>query len=303
MLFTNRTKGEPALIPSRYATPCGGAANPRGDEHPARGGSGDRGVPAAMACVALERALPEPQALRRRATCQADQASAPAERPHPSHGRCGRQAATRRRSARPTAFQAAVVASSSFHSASVTARPCSSSTATASRPDVISDQVGKVTRLRQASTSSNRRARFARTRTPRSPIRDSRRSSHSLACARFTIACARRTYLLSTRSRTVLTPSVSSRACASLLDRPKAVSGASTSSANFIGPDSVPGGGVVSDPSVKASRWWSGVRPARARQGRRLAAGHCSGAKPGSRAANRSAASPVPEPGHRRCRP
>jgi hypothetical protein len=27
----------------------------------------------------------------------------------------------------------------------------------------------------------------------------------------------------------------------------------------------VPGGGVVSDLSVKASRWWSGVRPARAR--------------------------------------
>jgi hypothetical protein len=169
--------------------------------------------------------------------------------------------------------------------------------------DDVWDQVGKVTRLRQAGTSSNRRARFARTRTPRSPVRDSRRSSYSLACARFTIACARRTYLLSARSRTVLTPSVFSRACASLLDRPKAVSEASTSSANFIGPDSVPGGGVVSDPSVKASRWWSGVRPARARQGRRLAAGHCSGAKPGSRAATRSAAGPVPEPGRRRCRP
>lgn len=68
-------------------------------------------------------------------------------------------------------------------------------------------------------------------------------SFYSLACARFTIACARRTYLLSARSRTVLTPSVSSRASASLLDRPKAVSGASTSSANFIGPDSCPRAG------------------------------------------------------------
>jgi len=38
MLITNRTKGEPALVPSCYATPCGGAANPRADEHPGRGG-------------------------------------------------------------------------------------------------------------------------------------------------------------------------------------------------------------------------------------------------------------------------
>ena len=128
-------------------------------------------------------------------------------------------------------------------------------------------------------------------------------SFYSLACARFTIACARRTYLLSTRSRTVLTPSVSSRACASLLDRPKAVSGASTSSANFIGPDSVSEGGVVSGLSVKASQWWLGVRPARARQGRPLAAGHCSGARSWLWVATRSAARLVPDRGHRRCRP
>jgi hypothetical protein len=46
-------------------------------------------------------------------------------------------------------------------------------------------------------------------------------SSYSLACARCTIAWARRTYLLSARSRTVLTPSVFCRASASLLDRPR----------------------------------------------------------------------------------
>ena len=128
-------------------------------------------------------------------------------------------------------------------------------------------------------------------------------SFYSLACARFTIAWARRTYLLSAKSRTVLTPSVSSRTSASLLDRPKAVSGASTSSANLIGPDSVPGGGVVSDLSVKASRWWLGVRPARVRQGRCLAAGHCSGARSWLWVATRSAARLVPDRGHRRCRP
>jgi hypothetical protein len=127
-------------------------------------------------------------------------------------------------------------------------------------------------------------------------------SSYSLACAKFTIARARRTYLLSARSRTVLTASVFSRASASLLDRPKAVSGASTSSANFIGPDSVFEDGSVSELSVKVSRWLSEVRPARARQGRRLAAGHCSEARPWSRVATRSAASLVPARGRLRRR-
>jgi hypothetical protein len=127
-------------------------------------------------------------------------------------------------------------------------------------------------------------------------------SSYSLACARCTIAWARRTYLLSARSRTVLTPSVFCRASASLLDRPKAVSGASTSSANFSGPDSASEGGVVSDLSAKVSRWWLGVRPARARQGRRLEAGHCWGARPWSRVVTRSVVSPGPARGRLHCR-
>jgi hypothetical protein len=132
--------------------------------------------------------------------------------------------------------------------------------------------------------------------------RSSHRSFYSLACAMFTIAWARRTYLLSARSRTVLTPSVSSRASASLLDRPKAVNGASTSAANLTGPDSVSGGGVVSDLSVKVGRWWLGVRPARARQGRRLEAGHCWGARPWSRVVTRSVVSPGPARGRLHCR-
>jgi hypothetical protein len=115
---------------------------------------------------------------------------------------------------------------------------------------------------------------------------------YSLACARCTIAWARRTYLLSARSRTVLTPSVFSKASASLLDRPKAVSGASTSSANCSGPDSASEGGVVSDLSAKASRWWLGVRPAHARQDRRLEAGHCWEARAWSRGVTRSAVRP-----------
>jgi hypothetical protein len=127
-------------------------------------------------------------------------------------------------------------------------------------------------------------------------------SFYSLACASCTIAWARRTYLLSARSRTVLTPSVSSRAWASLLDRPKAVSGASTSAANFLGPDSASEGGVVSDLSGKASRCWLGVRPAHAHQGRRLAAGHCWEARAWWRVVTRSAVRPGPAPGHRRRR-
>jgi hypothetical protein len=125
---------------------------------------------------------------------------------------------------------------------------------------------------------------------------------YSLAWARCTIAWARRTYLLSARSRTVLTPSVSCRASASLLDRPKAVSGASTSSANCSGPDSAAEGGVVSDLSDKASWWWLEVRPARARQGRRLEAGHCWEARAWSRGVTRSTVRPVPAPGRRHCR-
>ena len=129
---------------------------------------------------------------------------------------------------------------------------------------------------------------------------------YSLACARCTIAWARRMYLLSARSRTVLTPSVSCRASASLLDRPKAVSGASTSAANCSGPDSAAEGGVVSDLSDKASRWWLGVRPARARQGPcwRVGpgpwVGRCSAARRWSEAPRRSAARPGP--GRRWCR-
>jgi hypothetical protein len=128
-------------------------------------------------------------------------------------------------------------------------------------------------------------------------------SFYSLAWARCTIAWARRTYLLSARSRTVLTPSVSCRASASRLDRPKAVSGALTSSANCSGPDSASeGGGVVSDLSAKASWWWLEVRPARARQGRRLEAGHCWEARAWSRGVTRSTVRPVPAPGRRHCR-
>jgi hypothetical protein len=125
---------------------------------------------------------------------------------------------------------------------------------------------------------------------------------YSLACARCTIAWARRTYLLSARSRTVLTPSACSKAWASRLDRPKAVSGASTSSANCSGPDSASEGGVVSDLSDKASRWWLGVRPARARQDRRLGVGHCWEARAWSRGVTRSTVRPVPAPGRRHCR-
>jgi len=74
--------------------------------------------------------------------------------------------------------------------------------------------------------------------------------SYSLALASFTMACARRTCLLSAKSRTVLTPSACSRASASLLDRPNATIGASTSSANFRGPDSTSEDGSVWDLSA-----------------------------------------------------
>jgi hypothetical protein len=303
MLFTNRTKGEPALVPSCYATSCGGAANPRGDEHPGRGGVRR---PGCSSCHGVRST--------RKSAAGTSGVTAGSALPGGSSVDPSREAASQPRSMR----------SASRHSSSVGS--------THSLPG----RRGRLIKLpqrfgdRQAMLFKHRDRQSARTSfgtksvrsrgsvRPARPPADKRVSPvperlgahqgqppivYSLACARFTIACARRTYLLSARSRTVLTPSVSSRACASLLDRPKAVSGASASSANFIGPDSVPGGGVVSDLSVKASRWWSGVRPARARPGRCLAAAHCSGARCWSRVATRSAARLVPDRGQRRCRP
>jgi hypothetical protein len=61
--------------------------------------------------------------------------------------------------------------------------------------------------------------------------------------ARFTIACALRTYLLSAKSRTVLSLSACYRASASALDRPNAATGASASSANWSASDWSFGGG------------------------------------------------------------
>jgi hypothetical protein len=104
---------------------------------------------------------------------QADQVSTPAGRPHPSHGRCrsrARQAATRPGSAGTgsSAFRATVVAWSSCRSASVTAGPCCSSTATATVSSARTSLGTRSVRSRGSLTpgpplqrTPSRRARFA----------------------------------------------------------------------------------------------------------------------------------------------
>src|SRR5215216_1788018 len=75
--------------------------------------------------------------------------------------------------------------------------------------------------------------------------------------ARCTIAWARRTYLLSASSRTLLTPSACAKASAAPLDRPRAVTGASARPANLSTSDWSCGGGWVSGCStIHASRCW-----------------------------------------------
>src|SRR5215218_10129931 len=75
--------------------------------------------------------------------------------------------------------------------------------------------------------------------------------------ARCTMAWARRTYLLSARSRTLLTPSAWFKASAALLDRPSAVTGASARPANLSTSDWSAGGGWMSGCStISASRCW-----------------------------------------------
>src|SRR5918994_2283771 len=83
--------------------------------------------------------------------------------------------------------------------------------------------------------------------------------------ARCTMAWARRTYLLSARSRTLLTPSAWAKASAAPLDRPSAVTGASARPANLSTSDWSSGGGWLSGcstilpPAVDSAR-----RPGRA---------------------------------------
>src|SRR5215218_882578 len=73
--------------------------------------------------------------------------------------------------------------------------------------------------------------------------------------ARCTIAWARRTYLLSARSRTLLTSRACSKASASPLDRPRAVTGASASAVNLSTAGWSSGGRWMSECStIHASR-------------------------------------------------
>jgi hypothetical protein len=146
-----------------------------------------------------------------------------------------------------------------------------------------------------------------------------RATGHRDLCwfASFTIAWARRTNLLSARSRTVLTSRACTKASASPLDRPRAVTGASASAANFStsGWSSGADGRRGARPSLpravgpagRLSRWWLGVRPARALPGpcRRVSPGPRGGrwkvARPRSEVPRRSAATPGLAPARRCC--
>src|SRR5215216_4460051 len=92
---------------------------------------------------------------------------------------------------------------------------------------------------------------------PAGPSRGRPAHRESFSFARCTIAWARRTYLLSARSRTVLTPSACAKASAAPLDRPNAVTGASARPANLSTSCWSSGGGWMSGSStISASRCW-----------------------------------------------